>query len=445
LTVRNNDTLPINGGLLEIQSSIGTNLFAVNDYNTEYATNGGAETAGGTSTTFPASTWAAATTGGTVTRTVTAGQFATGAAGVSIVTTAATHGAKDTLNATLAGSTMYQVNFTGKAATASFSTLDIYYSVDGTATSSTCATAKTLTNTTWTKVSCTFSTTAGMTSTNAIIIRQSDGTGRTFYIDNLSVTPITTTATPANVQIGGGAFGGQPALLTLDQFSAAPVAAGNTTYYGSMYFDTTLGNIQCYEADGWGACGSAPDNIITLTPEYTGAVMNGTGVGTMTADFCSADLGVGSLCTGHEARNFYKWTSPQPSTQTYSIYVSYKLPSTFKNFVTSTTSLTGYTDDKNNSGISYTIYRKPNDGTAVTTCSAEKTVVGWDYVGLTAIGSNATWTTTTPTTDPATGACGPGGGSALVAGDTVIFKIIVNARSSTNAYVENLTFRYANK
>lgn len=59
LTIRNNSGVPISGGLLEVQTSIGTNLFSVNSYGTELASNGGAETAGGSATTFPSSTWSA--------------------------------------------------------------------------------------------------------------------------------------------------------------------------------------------------------------------------------------------------------------------------------------------------------------------------------------------------------------------------------------------------
>src|SRR5690606_4313645 len=103
--------------------------------------------------------------------------------------------------------------------------------------------------------------------------------------------------------------GGQITLFTLDRSSAPPVEDGNDIYLGSMYYDTTVGRIQCYEAAGWGSCGSAPDNIITLTPEYSGAVLNGTGIGTMTADFCANQatiLVVGTLCASGNSRQFYK-------------------------------------------------------------------------------------------------------------------------------------------
>ena len=119
-----------------------------------------------------------------------------------------------------------------------------------------------------------------------------------------------------------------------------------------MYYDTTLGELQCYEADGWGACGASPDNIVTISPEYTNAVMHGTGVGTMTSDLCSDTLNINdgssgqpTICGTDETYNFYKWTSPQASTQTYSIYVTYQLPDTFKDFSSGSTSVMGRTDD----------------------------------------------------------------------------------------------------
>jgi hypothetical protein len=310
----------------------------------------------------------------------------------------------------------------------------VSYSDNGTTVSSAACTAPPLTNwslstATWTKVTCTFTAAGTITANNAIVIRQSDATARTFYIDNLSVTEISSSTTPSNVQIGGGITGGQPTLFTLDRFSSAPVATGNSTYYGSMYFDTTTGNIQCYEADGWGACGSAPNNIITLTPEYTGAVLNGTGVGTMTADFCGNGGGLSvniSFCASNEARNYYRWTSPQPTDQTYSIYVTYKLPSTFKEFEDNNTiKLTTRVTDTTLAGVNLEVFRK--SGSSLTSCGAHN---GLDS-------ANNTWQQVNYSANE--NSCGFAGG------DYVVFKISVIARSNASAYIENLDFTYTNK
>lgn len=436
LTIRNNGTTPITGALFEVQSSIAANLFSVNNNTTEYSVNGGAENSTLTN-------WTGITA--TASKNLVLANVATGLASVQVAATGNNQGAKNTLSTTLAASTTYVVSFAAKASSAGPFNFNTYYSIDGTANSVNCnntlpGTGYTLTNNfavtnVWTKVSCFITTPAsGMNASNAIRILETDMGTATFYIDNLSVISNASTTTPANVQIGGGATGGQPTLFTLDQFAGPPMGSGNAAYYGSMYYDTTMGAIQCYQSTGWGACGNAPDDIVTLTPEYSNAVLNGTGVGTMTADFCGNGGGLSvntGFCASGEARNYYKWTSPQPSAQTYSVYVTYKLPATFKKFVAGTTTLAGLVDDTTNAGVSYSIYRKASGG-GLTSCSASKTVVG------SGTGSANTWTNATPTTDPST--C-----TTFVAGDSIVFQITMSAQSAKAAYVENLNFQYSNK
>src|SRR6185436_17062330 len=110
-------------------------------------------------------------------------------------------------------------------------------------------------------------------------------------------------------------------LLTLDSYAAAPATGTganiNTSLLGSLYYDTTIGKIQCYEAKGCGSCGNSPNNSANLIAEYPGAVLNGTGIGTMTANLCanSGTLSGGSaiqpdasLCGSGELFNYYRWT-----------------------------------------------------------------------------------------------------------------------------------------
>ncbi|HTE58517.1 MAG TPA: carbohydrate binding domain-containing protein [Verrucomicrobiae bacterium] len=429
LTIRNNATSPISGGIFEVQSSIGTNLFSVNNFGTELAANGGSETLG----TF-GTNWTAAPAGGTVTRTTTAGQFVTGLAGMQVVTTTTNHGVRNNLSANPVAGTTYQVSFTAKLSSGTFTTLDVQYSRDGGTDLEPCTSysTQTLSTSVWTKITCTI-TTDGTTAINPdLIIRQTDGIGRTFWIDNLSFMRNDGTTQPSNVQIGGGINGGQVTLFTLDRSTAPPVANGDTTYLGSMYYDTTTGRIQCYESDGWGACGSAPDNIVTLTPEYTGAVLNGSGIGTMTADFCGNGGGLSantSFCASGEARNYYRWTSPQATDQTYSIYVTYKLPTTFKTFASdSTIRLTAYKDHATNAQASLEVYRKNVSGGSISQCGGTTTVT---------TGTSA-WNTTTLGGAGET-TCG------WVGGDYVIFKVSTMAKSNANVYIENLDFTYYNQ
>lgn len=585
LTIRDSSTSPVNGTLLEVQNSAAANLFSINSNVTEYASNAGAEG------TFSASNWSALT-GSTITRNTTIANVATGQASAQVATTtSAGSGVKNTLSVALTPGQHYNVSFTTKLSSGTFTDVGVYYSIDGSADSVTCTTGKAAKTTVWTKVNCTFTApSSGITSNNSINIRQvGSGTARTFYVDNISVmiaadynyasdgtvnnaanfgtnwtttgagstvtrntssgqeasdsAQVVTTAgntnigvrnklaisplvnslyrlsvyvrssntfndfaikysrdggtsfvdcvdyntqsisttdwtqvtcyiqtdgttatdpyvrfiqtasaartfyvdtftmtlvsnsTPPNVQIGGGANGGPTTLLTLDKAASAPIAADNEAMLGSMYYDTTIGKLQCYEADGWGSCGSSPDNIITISPEYTNAVMHGTGVGTMTSDLCSDALDINdgtssqpTICSSNETYNFYKWTSPQTTSQEYSIYVTYQLPGTFKAFASGSTSLYGRVSDMSNASINYQVYRS-NASSGLTSCGSSVTVP---------TGAN-TWrqAIATGTADPST--CG------FAAGDSIVFKITLAANSNANAYVGNLGFTFSNR
>lgn len=604
LTIRDSSSAPVNGTLLSIQTSSAAGLLSVNSNVSEYASDAGAEVAGSSASTFPSNTWSAVT-GSTVTRYTTVGEYiATGQGSVSVATsTSAGSGAKNNLASSLISGTSYNVSFTTRLLSGTFTDMEVYYSNDGSTASTLCTNTKAAVTSVWTKVNCTFAApSSGITSGNAIIIRQTgSGTSRTFYIDNLSVTiaadynyatdgsvndgtnfatnwsfvnatsgvgstsrntsdgydasdsagvtittgaanagirnklsinpltnslyrisayvklssgtftdlkirysPIgstgssgtyvdcvdyntqtitttswtkiscyiqtgsTTVTTPyiyfvestsatrtyyidtfsmtladesvPNVQIGGGVNGGPVTLFTLDRGASAPIASDNNSLLGSMYYDTTLGKLQCYEADGWGACGSSPDNVVTLSPEFTNAVMHGTGVGTMTSDLCSDTLDINdgssiagggtqpTICGTNETYNFYKWTSPQASAQTYSIYVTYQLPSTFKEFTSGQTSLMGRTDSTN-STVQYQIYK--NDSVSgLATCGSAVTV---------STGIKTSWQTVSAsgTADPST--CG------FAAGNSIVFKISMTASQNANAYIGNLNFIFSNR
>jgi hypothetical protein len=595
LTIRDSSTNPVNGTLLEVQNASAGTLFAVNSNVPQYASNAGAETAGSTATTFPSNTWSAAPAGGTVTRYNTAGDFINTGQGSVAVTTSATagHGIKNQLSAALNANMTYNVSFTARLSSGTFTDMDVYYSADGTSTSVLCTSGKAIKTSVWTRIDCSFKApSSSISSNNAILIRQTTGVARTFYVDNLSVTvagnlnyatdgsvvdntnfasnwvsaglgtvtptrntsdgydasdsaqaaisvgaanagirnklsinPLTDTLyrisvyaksvesftdfkirysptgatdtnasnyvdcvdyntqtistsswtqitcyikttstaatnpyvyfaetastartfsvdnftmslatnTAANVQVGGGASGGPPTLLTVDRGASAPIAENNDSLLGSMYYDTTIGKLQCYEADGWGACGSAPDNIITISPEYTNAVMHGTGVGTMTSDICSDFLNINDptngpqICNTNETRNFYKWTSPQSSSQDYSIYVTYQLPSTFKAFNSGSTSIKGRVDNTTNAGITYQIYKSNSSG--MMPCGNSVTVASSANVWDQAVATGGS--------DPST--CN------FAANDSIVFKITLRSMTNANAYVSDLGFTFSNR
>jgi hypothetical protein len=264
------------------------------------------------------------------------------------------------------------------------------------------------------------------TSTSTFPLQVQNSSGGNMFSVNTSAT----NGAP-NVQVGARTGSGTPTLFTLDKTSSAPTISGSSALVGSMYYDTTLGKVQCYEADGWGACGAAPDTFVTISPEYTNAVMNGTDIGTITSDLCSDTLNINdgssaqpTICGTNETYNFYKWTSTEVTDQTRSIFVTYQLPSNFKGFVAGSTSLTGRTNSTN-STVSYQVYR---DHGGLTSCGTIPVSTGVQTTWQKAAASGGS--------DPST--CG------FVAGDSILFRINLTAKSSAQAYVSNLNFSFSN-
>ena len=231
------------------------------------------------------------------------------------------------------------------------------------------------------------------------------------------------------VKIGDSAATGQPTLLTLDSSTGTPTATGSTIL-GSMYYDTTLGKVQCYEADGWGSCSSSPDTYISLDPQYANSVIGGTGTGSLEAEFCSDTLNINDgsagqpqYCNANETRNLYNWTTPEPVTQTKNIFVTYQLPSNFKKFASGTTSLMAA---RSASAVSeYQIYKSNASG--LTACGA--------VTSATAVG---TWQKLN-----ATGSADPANCS-FAAGDSIVFKINLGASTDELAGVSTLGFAFSN-
>lgn len=255
-------------------------------------------------------------------------------------------------------------------------------------------------------------------------IQGSNGLSLTGGTSSLSITD-------NGVRVGSGSGAGEPTLLTLDKSSSNPASAA----YGSMYYDTGLGKVQCYQSNGWGACGDSPDSFVTLSPEYSNAVMNGAGTGTITSDLCSDSLNINdgsssqpTVCGTNETYNFYDWTSTQTSAQTRSIYVTYQLPSNFKNFVAGSTSLMARTDGSD-ATTSYQIYRS-HGGSALASCGSEITA---------STGSQSTWQQSTASdgNDPTN--------CSFAAGDSILIRINLTSSHSANAYVSNLNFAYSNQ
>jgi len=457
LTVNGSQTVSAvtDGQIFQVQNSLDGNVLSVNSATTNLASNPGAEVAG----TFGAA-WLPYGTA-TITRdTVTT---AAGLASAKAVTSAASSGAKNVLTNTLAQSTTYLASFSIMSSTPASDYYAAYLyngtAVDtGTGYAQSCYLASYSVTNSWTKINCYFTTSTSNTPTaaNAFAV-YSLTTGRTFYVDNLSIVP-QTTSTPLNVsqvQIGGTAGSGLT-LLTLDTAAAPPTTSTTTSaLLGSMYYDTTAGALQCYGSGGWGACGVSPNIGVNLIPEYAGAVLDGSksvggnNIGTMTSGLCSGSIIVPgntnglntSICpNASDDYNYYAWTSPQASSQTYSIYVRYQMPATFKTFANATTvMLTGRTTSTASNGgsgiangVQFSMYYIDSVNGQIKQCGSSPTTV------TTAVNTwNATSLNTNPQTCIYNSSSLPGG---IAANSIVVFKIDVTSSGKSTAYASNLSF-----
>ncbi|MDN5819229.1 MAG: hypothetical protein L0H36_00780 [bacterium] len=220
-----------------------------------------------------------------------------------------------------------------------------------------------------------------------------------------------------------------------DQTVDASGSEPDTAPIGSLYYDTKLGELRCYESEGWGPCANAPDEFVSLSPEYSNAVVRQTGIGEMTTDTCSDSLhindgtvGQDAVCGEDETYNYYNWSTEEFTPQARSIFVTYKLSDDFDKFVAKSTSLMAMTDS-DEAGVSYQIYRK-HDGGKLTACGEPVE---------TTIGSNNAWSKLSPeeTDDPSE--CD------FQAGDSIVFEISMTASDNANAYISDLDFVIHNK
>jgi hypothetical protein len=293
-------------------------------------------------------------------------------------------------------------------------------------------------NTAFFKYTCYWTNTGNTkTTTNHLRIVQTNTswTGH-IYIDNLFVGAQTTTGAlnSGELQVGGPLSQGLT-IFQLDSFAADPVSGTvNQNMLGSMYYSTTLGRIQCYESDGWGTCGAAPDSNLILEPEYAGAVLNpglagDTHIGTMTANICSGSSRMdiepteGTICGATDEFNFYRWTTSQVSAQTYSIFVKYQLPPTFGGFFDDNTiKMVGRVSSTTDADVQYAVFQ--NDGTQCgSTTDVTTTGNTWQQVSQT---GNETSCTFSPN-------------------DIITFRVDMSSKNNAYAYAGRITFTMKGK
>lgn len=271
--------------------------------------------------------------------------------------------------------------------------------------------------------------------TNASIIMQPD-TATSLLWNGSKWTPIgPQAATPASEEATPGKDNEKDSKDTTGTPSKkTPDASADSATEGSMYYDDELGKIRCYQLGEWDDCAAAPDAFITISPEYSGAVMNGADLGTISSDLCSDALNINDgsdgqslICDKDETYNYYQWSTSEEEPQTRSIYLTYKLPANFKQFVPETTSLTTRRDG-DTAGISYQLYRSQKTenleacGEAV---DLDEKPGSWHI--LKAVNE----------ADPAN--CD------FQAGDSLLIRINLTATATATAYVSDIDFVYSSQ
>lgn len=382
--------------------------------------------------------WTASGAGSTVTHNTSDGHGGTNSAQAVVTTGGTQRGVRNKLSSDLQTDKRYRVStFVKQTSGSAFDDFTIRYSSDGGTNFTDCIDYNTRSvPNAWTEVSCYINTgsTAPAGGSSYMYFVANTAANRTFLVDTLTVSPAGNTT--ASVQIGNKTGAGDTTLFTLDKATTAPTGTNNDALLGSMYYDTTLGKVQCYESDGWGSCGAAPDTFITLSPEYASSVINGGASALLTTDFCSDDLNINdgtssqpSICANnnHETYNYYRMTSQYSVSQTKTIYVNYRLPTGFKKFAPSATSLTARSTVSGGS-VTYQIYRNTSGG--IVNCGSAVTA---------STGAQSTWLKTAATGDADPSGCG------FVAGDSIVFKITLVSGSGTGeVYASDLNFAYSN-
>lgn len=189
---------------------------------------------------------------------------------------------------------------------------------------------------------------------NGLIINAGALSGATTLGLSGAITAATATDTINGIVINSGAVSG---VTTLGASSTVTIGTGGNTYTFNP------GAAPSYAGT------ARPDRREELVPEFAGAVLSGSGTGTMTSDFCAASAGVGGLTATNttvcnnsgNTHNYYNWTTAQGTAQTYSIYLKWRVPDNFAAWDTSN-SIQAYAkrSDATNGHVNIKVYDTVN-------------------------------------------------------------------------------------
>jgi hypothetical protein len=154
---------------------------------------------------------------------------------------------------------------------------------------------------------------------------------------------------------------------------------------------------------------------ITLTPEFAGAVLSGSGSGSMTAGY-----------DGTAKKNYYRWTSTQTSDQTYEVVIQVPLPSDWSAWVSSNPiAADAWTSSTSNTAMKAIVL--DTGGTADSGLGGAS--------GMTISPGNNTWATTTSSTPAGT----------YAADGIMTIRVTMTAKNSANLQLGNITLAYLSK
>jgi hypothetical protein len=199
--------------------------------------------------------------------------------------------------------------------------------------------------------------------------------------------------------------------LLIQNSSGATLFTADTQNSRIIVGTTTNGVI--LSANGIQLNGTARNaETITLTPEYAGAVLDGSGTGTMTAAYDST-----------AKKNYYKWTTTQVTSQGYDIVITTAVPSDWGTWAASNPlTLDTWTDNTSNS-----------TGTITVTDTSGATDTGINGSSITP-GSTSTWTTNNKTFS-----------GTYTANGIMVIRIHMTANNGSNFQVGPLKLNYLSK
>lgn len=194
-----------------------------------------------------------------------------------------------------------------------------------------------------------------------------------------------------------------------------------------------------FSANGVVYAGTArPDNQITLPAEYPGATFTGdnsSNTGSLSSDFCSGSsrMAINPMingtpttnpCAATQSFNYYQWTGTAAGNQDYDVYVRYQMPSNYDTGTMTNLSIWGWGTSTTSEQVTVALF---NDVSTTTPCGTTTN----------AVTSNATWVQVT--------VASPLGSCTIAAGDTVTFRVHLQAAQANYARSGQISFGYKQK